>query len=195
MPTPVIGVDGFEDKFRKTIDPWNYSASAFEAHKRTVLLHACGPSIHGRALELVSAIGETTRFLAPHCLRLLATDGAPSAVAEARRRTERLARVEVRHAVLPDQFPRGPFDLVVVSELLYYLDERNAARLTLAMIDRVAPSGRLVLLHHHPWFNDAAHEGERAQAIAAQRLRRHFRLVSKHRQKSFTCLAMHRRRS
>ena len=81
-----IDVAGFERKFRENIDPWDYTNSQFEHFKRDVLLRACGHGKHGRALELGCAIGETTRSLAPLCLRLVALDGSTTAIAEAKRR-------------------------------------------------------------------------------------------------------------
>ena len=87
MQRAIIDPAGFETKFRENIDPWNYAASPFEAYKRTVLLHACGTRPFGRGLELACAIGETTRMLAPRCLRLLAVDSSATALKEAARRT------------------------------------------------------------------------------------------------------------
>jgi SAM-dependent methyltransferase len=106
-----IEVAGFEGKFRENIDPWDYTNSRFEHFKRNVLLRACGHGKHGRALELGCAIGETTRYLAPLCLRLLALDGSPTALAEARRRVHS-AHVRFVQGRLPDEMPRGPFDLI-----------------------------------------------------------------------------------
>ncbi len=65
-----IDIAGFENKLRANIDPWNYTHSRFERVKREVLLRACGPSKHGRVLELGCAIGETTRGLARLSLHL-----------------------------------------------------------------------------------------------------------------------------
>jgi hypothetical protein len=46
-----ITVEGFEQKFRHNIDPWDYRHSQFERQKREVLLRACGHRKHGRGLE------------------------------------------------------------------------------------------------------------------------------------------------
>jgi SAM-dependent methyltransferase len=92
MRRAIIDPAGFEAKFRETIDPWDYASSPFEAHKRAVLLRACGSRHFGRGLELACAIGETTRALAPRCLRLLAVDASPTALEEARRRVGALER-------------------------------------------------------------------------------------------------------
>ena len=118
-----IDVNGFEEMFRKDKDPWNYAGSVFEAYKRDKLLKACGDRTYGRGFELACANGETTRRLAGRCLNLLAVDAAPTAVEEARRRTADLTNVELRTAVLPAETPMGPYDLIVASEILYYLPE------------------------------------------------------------------------
>lgn len=178
MPRTVIDAAGFEAMFRADIDPWNYAASPFEAHKRGLLLRACGPRIRGRGLELACAIGETTRRLAPRCLRLLAVDSSPTAVDEAARRTRGQRNVTLRRALLPRQMPRGPFDLIVVSEILYYLRPNDLRTLVPRLRAALAPGGRLVILHHLRDFDDAAVRPRQAQERTVATLRRHMRLVS-----------------
>lgn len=109
-----INPAGFEEKFRADVDPWNYATSAFERYKRSVLLRACGCRTYGRGLELACANGETTRCLAQRCLRLLAINSSPTALAEAKRRARGSERVTFRQAVLPGEMPRGPFDLLLL---------------------------------------------------------------------------------
>jgi SAM-dependent methyltransferase len=161
-----IDVAGFERKFRENIDPWDYTNSQFEDFKRKVLLQACGHNKHGRVLELGCAIGETTRFLAPLALRLKAIDGSPTAISEARRRV-RCAHVRFIQATLPGQMPPGPFDLIVVSEIAYYLSASDLTVLGKKLAIAAAPHGRIVLLHHRRHFHDAAQSPE----LAHNRLR------------------------
>ena len=54
-------------------------------------------------------------------MHLLAVDASPTALNEAARRAPRNGRIHFHRAILPGQMPRGPFDLIVVSELVYYL--------------------------------------------------------------------------
>lgn len=190
----VIDIAGFEAKFRADPDPWNYRTSSFEAYKRRVLLHACGTRRFGRALELACANGETTRALARRCLRLLAVDGSPAAIEAARARTGDLPQVTLREAALPGQMPRGPFDLIVVSELLYYLDQRDFSDL-LGRIERsLAPGGRAVVLHHVIGFDDAAMHPRMAQDRAVAALRRRCRLTFYRNSYPFAVAVMTRRR-
>jgi SAM-dependent methyltransferase len=150
-----IDVAGFERKFSENIDPWDYTNSRFEHFKRNILLRACGHGKHGRALELGCAIGETTRYLAPLCLRLVALDGSPTAIAEAKRRV-RSAHVRFVQATLPGEMPRGLFDLIVVSEIAYYLSVHELVLLGKRLAAAVAHRGKIVLLHHRRHFHDAA---------------------------------------
>jgi len=150
-----IDVAGFERKFRENIDPWDYTNSRFEHFKRSVLLRACGLGMHGRVLELGCAIGETTRYLAPLCLRLVALDGSSTAISEARRRV-RSGHVRFVKGKLPDQMPQGPFDLIVVSEIAYYLRGYQLVILGKKLAAALAHRGNIVLLHHRRHFQDAA---------------------------------------
>ncbi len=184
-----IDVDGFERLFRASIDPWNYRSSPFEAHKRRVLLRACGARLYGRGLELACANGETTVQLADRCLRLTAIDASQTAIAAARRRTRAQASVTVGVSRLPEGMPRGPFDLIVASEIVYYLTP-NDLRLLIPKIEAaLAPGGRVVVLHHLRRFDDAAQLPELAQSMARRTLARLMRLVFAERHGRFEALA------
>jgi SAM-dependent methyltransferase len=167
-----IKPEGFEQLFRNNIDPWSYTTSGFEAFKRAVLLRACGCRTYGRGLELGCAIGVTTRRLAPRCLRLLAIDSSPTALAEAVRRNAGTSGLTFRKCLLPSEMPRGPFDLIVVSEIAYYLSGRMLDDLLKRLFDEAAPGARLVFLHHLTRFADAAVLPHLAQARIVSRLSR-----------------------
>ncbi len=104
--------------------------SAYEQAKYAATLDACGPGPFGRALELGASIGVFTALLAPRCRPLVTVDLAPTAVAAARERLRRRAagRRSSQGADPRRRCPRGPFDLVVASEILYYLEPRRARR-------------------------------------------------------------------
>jgi 2-polyprenyl-3-methyl-5-hydroxy-6-metoxy-1,4-benzoquinol methylase len=163
-----ISPAGFEQKFLANIDPWNYTTSAFERYKRDVLLRACGCRTFGRGLELACAIGMTSRCLAQRCLRLLAVDSSLTALAEAKRRTRDSERITFRQALLPNETPRGPFDLIIASEIAYYIDQHALYQLLRKLEMALSPNGRIVFLNHTRQFDDAA----QLPALAHKRLRR-----------------------
>jgi SAM-dependent methyltransferase len=161
-----IDVEGFERKFRENIDPWNYASSPFERFKRRVLIRACGLAKHGRVLELGCANGETTRALARISLRLLAVDGSVTAIATAKRRLADSAHVIFSCLTVPEEMPRGPFDLIIISELAYYLPQHRLSLLCRRISASLAYGGRAVVLNHRRMFGDAAQH----PALAHQRL-------------------------
>jgi len=185
-----IDPEGFEALFRKNVDPWNYVRSPFESHKRGRLLRACGDRVYERGLELACANGETTLQLAGRCLRLLAVDSSATAVREAKRRTAGLPNVTVEEVLLPAQTPEGPFDLIVVSEILYYLSLTDMLTL-LDQLDRaLAQGGRLVVLHHIVSFADASQPPALAQSRAKAVLTGALDLVMVARERRFEVFAV-----
>ena len=148
-----MSLDDFEARYRVDPDPWGYESSAYERAKYLATLSACGPGPFTSALELGASIGAFTALLARRCEALITLDAAPTAVALARRRLAgdpALAHVDVRAAVIPADIPDGPFDLVVASEILYYLDA-SELQMTLDRVRQVmSPGGRLVAVHWRP---------------------------------------------
>ncbi|HUA72703.1 MAG TPA: SAM-dependent methyltransferase [Solirubrobacteraceae bacterium] len=140
----------FEARYRDDPDPWRYATSDYERGKYRATLAACGLGPFAEALELGSSIGVFTELLAPRCERLTTVDGAPTAVASARRRLARLTHVDTILGEIPDAIPIRRFDLVVASEILYYLAAGELAR-TLARIESsLIPGGRVVAAHWRP---------------------------------------------
>jgi protein-L-isoaspartate O-methyltransferase len=172
-PTPT---EPFEARYRADPDPWHTLTDPYESHKRAQTLAACGPGPFASAVDLGAGTGVLAAELAPRCKRLLALDGAPTAVAEAQRRLAPFPHAEARTAMLPDGLPRDrPLDLVVASEILYYLDDA-AFHTTLAWLSHVlAPGGRCVAVH---WTGRARDLRRSADAVGAAlaatpRLERH----------------------
>ncbi|MBD0415272.1 class I SAM-dependent methyltransferase [Oryzicola mucosus] len=190
----IIDAAGFEAKFQENIDPWNYAASPFEAYKRRALLRAAGDRIYGRALELACANGETTRALAPQCLRLLAVDASPTVLKGARNASKGYNRVTFRLALLPRATPRGPFDLIVASEIFYYLKPGDLRRLLPKLYRSLAPGGRLVVLHHIRDFDDAAILPRIAQRQAFKTFQKNMNLVTYKQTAAFQVAAFEKKR-
>src|SRR6202000_3253872 len=85
-----------------------------------------------RGFEPGCSIGVFTRLLAGRCDRLLATDILEVPLAAARERTAGLDQVEIQRMTIPDEWPTGTFDLVVLSEIGYYFEPRELDRVLAA---------------------------------------------------------------
>jgi SAM-dependent methyltransferase len=141
------GAIEFERIYARNPDPWKLATSRYEAAKRDATVAALGSRRYLRALEVGSATGMLTAALAPRCERLTACDFSPFAVATTRRRVAGLPNVEVIRATFPEQVPAAPWDLVVCSEVLYYLDPPAFER-AIAWLRRMLRSGATVLAVH-----------------------------------------------
>jgi SAM-dependent methyltransferase len=114
----------FDELYRRDDDPWKLRKGWYEQRKRSLTL-ALLPRPHYRnAFEPGCANGELTAELATRCDVLLAADLNATAVRLARERVAAEPHVRLEQRTMPAQWPHeaGPFDLIVISELAYYLD-------------------------------------------------------------------------
>ncbi|WP_348787688.1 PIG-L family deacetylase [Leifsonia sp. NPDC080035] len=159
--------DHFERLHREADDPWGARTRWYERRKRTLLVASLPRESYGNALELGCSNGETTAALAERCDVLLGVDAAASAVALARARTAGMAGVTVERMRVPAQWPPGRFDLVVVSELAYYLARDQWAECIERIVGALAPGGEVVLCHWTGSADDFAQSGAEAHAAFA----------------------------
>lgn len=109
------------DALYRADDPFGYRASWYEQRKRQLLVASLPQRLFANAWEIGCSNGELTAVLAPRCRALLATDISPRAVELSSQRNRQSRHVSVECAVHPDQWPSGQFDLIVLSEVAYYL--------------------------------------------------------------------------
>jgi SAM-dependent methyltransferase len=137
-----------------TPDPWGYGSSYEQTkYRHTLELLPEGPI--SRALELACAEGHFTVQLAPRVDHLLAADIAEPALARAAERCAKLANVAFRQLDMRrDELPTG-FDLIVCSEVLYYIgDGADLARFAARLAGAVLPGGHLLLAHANAVVDD-----------------------------------------
>jgi peptidoglycan/xylan/chitin deacetylase (PgdA/CDA1 family)/ubiquinone/menaquinone biosynthesis C-methylase UbiE len=138
--------DFWEDFFREP-DPWNYG-SAYEQEKYSRQLELLPDGPIESALELACAEGHFTATLAPRTRRLIATDISATALERAAERCRGHAHVEFRQLDLSaDALPQG-LDLIVCSEVLYFLsDEAELRQVAARLAAALKPGGHLVMAH------------------------------------------------
>lgn len=159
----------FEDLYAANEDPWRVRDAWYEQRKRAILLASLARPRYRSAFEPGCGNGELSAALAERCERLLACDGATSALAAARRRLPDAAARGIRfeQRCLPDDWPRDQaFDLIVLSELAYYFAPDAVAGLLGAARDCLAPGGELVLCHYLPDFDDRMTSTHAVHAMA-----------------------------
>jgi SAM-dependent methyltransferase len=97
-------------------------------------------------LSWLAQMVKRPRQLSQLCLKLTAIDGSPTALAEAQRRHGHIQGLNFLRASLPAEMSKGPFDLIVVSEIAYYLRSHDLARLARNLPYALAPGGRVIVL-------------------------------------------------
>ena len=140
----------FDGLFAGNDDPWSFRQRWYEQRKRAITLAAL-PRPHYRAIfEPGCANGELSFELASRCDRLLCCDTAPAAVTLARTRLGPFDHAEVRHSRLPADWPDEKFDLIVLSEIGYYLDADDLQRLIEQAAQSLTADGQLLACHWRP---------------------------------------------
>ena len=159
----------FEAMYAGSEDPWGFRTRWYEQRKRALTLACLPRERYARAFEPGCAIGVLTRGLADRCDRLLAWEGAPEAADRAREELADTPHVEVECARVPRRWPQGPFDLVVLSELLYYFDDRDLGVLLGRTVASLGEGGTLVAVHWRHPVDDHVRSGDDVhRAIADQ---------------------------
>jgi SAM-dependent methyltransferase len=156
----------FEALYREDPDPWRFQTSAYEDAKYTATVQALGGRRYRSALEVGCSIGVLTRRLAPLTQALLAVDVSATALASAQERNADLDNVVFREADLLDAGSDGPFDLIVFSEVLYYLTPPFLLQAADNARRWISPGGDILMVHwleqtDYPLTGDAAVEGFR----------------------------------
>jgi cyclopropane fatty-acyl-phospholipid synthase-like methyltransferase len=160
----------FDQLFAGNDDPWAFRQRWYERRKRALTLALLTRPRYASIFEPGCANGELSVELAPRCDRLLCCDTAQAAVSLAQARLAGLAHAQVRQNRLPGQWPTESFELIVLSELCYYLD---AADLDV-LIDRVLASltddGQVLACHWRPTIEGCPQTAEQVHQRLQQRL-------------------------
>jgi len=160
----------FDALFACSDDPWEFRRRWYEARKRALTL-ACLPAQRYRCgYEPGCANGELSAELALRCDRLLVCDLSTRAVALARARLAALPQVTITQACLPEAWPDQRFDLIVLSELGYFLDPARLDELATHARASLAPGGTVIACHWRRPIAGCVLDGEAVHRRLAQGL-------------------------
>lgn len=167
MPTP----DGyFDDQWSGTDDPWAQEGRAYETRKYDLTAAFPRRPRSRRAFEPGCATGLLTERLLARCDTVVATDRHPHAAEVTQARVGHLPGATVATGRIPDDWPDGSFDLIVLSEVLYYLEPDMVDRCLDLAVASLEPEGELVAVHYrvpvpeHALLGDEVHARINARA-------------------------------
>lgn len=180
-----LGAGYFDEFYLGGADPWGFESRWYEERKRAIAM-ACLPRRRfASAFEPGCAIGVLTELLAPRCDRLLATDIAQAPLVRARERLASHTGVRFEQRRVPQDWPAGPFDLVVLSEIGYYCNPADLSLLIAAAAESLSADGVLLACHwrhavaDYPMSGDEVHQQLRREsglAVLVEHVEEDFRL-------------------
>jgi len=155
----------FQRIYEASKDPWNYQNSDYEKAKRDATIAALDGRRFRSGLEVGCSIGELTHRLADHCDQLLGVDFVDDALTLARVNCGNQAWVSFRNVQVPLKWPKGQFDLIVLSEMLYFLSFEDSLSLV-SLCKRCLTADGVILLVN--WLDKSPDDPCSGNAAAAR---------------------------
>ena len=164
-----VPADDFEARYRLDDDPWQFATSEYEQRRFEITVASLPDVRFGRVFEPGCAGGELTVRLSQRCDELVACDGSPTVLRRARQRVaeaaDPLCRVELDVGVIPEWWPRGDFDLIVLSEIGYYFDAPALSELVARVEGALVDGGTLLAVHWRGVSEDHLLSGDEVHTI------------------------------
>ncbi len=146
-----LGPGYFDEMYAAAPDPWSLRTRWYEQRKYALSIAMLPRQRYRDAFEPGCSVGVLTGMLAPRCDRLLSCDVAMAAVKAAAEHTASVPNVTVEHRAIPRDWPPGQFDLIVVSEFLYYFAGHDLDEVIGLAVAALRPAGTLLAVHwRHP---------------------------------------------
>ena len=171
--------EAFDALYRASPDPWGTHSRWYERRKRELLLASLPKEHFGLAYEAGCGTGHLTGALAARCDHVLASDASIEAIALAEAATRACPNVTIERHLLPEDWPVRAFDLVVLAELIYFVDAADRTRIAEAARESAGESGLIVACDWRDQIEGHGHRGDEAHARfdAALGLPRRFEYV------------------
>jgi predicted O-methyltransferase YrrM len=161
----------FDQMYADADDPWELSTRWYEQRKYALTLAMLPKRRYRHAFEPGCSIGTLTAQLTLRCDHVTAVDVAEAAVRSADVRLEHAGcrdRVTLTRSSLDAAWPPGPFDLLVLSEVAYYLEADTLAGVLERECARLQPGTNVVAAHWRHPVADYPLTGDAAHTIIAQ---------------------------
>lgn len=155
----------FDQLYEQNPDPWAFRDRWYEQRKRALTLASLPRQHYGSIYELGCANGELSAGLAQRTDRLLCCDAAAKAVELARERLSHCAHAHVEQSRIPEHWPAEQFELIVLSELGYYLDTQALHRLVDRVLSSLSADGHFLACHWRPAIEGCSLTGDEVHGL------------------------------
>jgi len=166
-PAHTLDADYFERRYDRADDPWGFESRWYEERKRALTLAMLPRRRFAATFEPGCGTGLLSVELARRSDRLVVGDISAAATDITRRRVEGAENVTVQQLAVPADWPAERFDLVVLSELGYYLDDADLELLIERAAGALTEDGVLVGCHWRHPVADHRRSGDEVHAKVA----------------------------
>ncbi len=153
----------FHTIYAEDRDPWGFEVRWYERRKFALTLALLPKPRYACAFEPGCANGALTELLQARCDRVVAYELVPEVAMRARERLAAHSHVDVRAGAIPRDWPDQRLDLVVLSEIAYYLTTPGRDR-ALWELERSLEHGGDVVAVHYTGVTDYPMRGEEVGA-------------------------------
>ena len=126
-------------------DPWRLDASQYEKRRLALTLGCLGRPHYHRVLEIGCSTGQLTEQLRARADHAVGLDVSERALDVARDRTDAVRWII---GAAPADIPREEFDLIVLSEVTYFLDGPDLYATLRAVRRRLRPHGEILIANY-----------------------------------------------
>ncbi len=123
-------------------DPWRLDSSEYEKRRLALTLACLGRPQYQSVLEIGCATGQLSAQLSERADRVIGMDASDQALTVARARTE---AVEWLLGAAPADIPVAEFDLIVLSEIAYFLTGPELLATLRAVRRQLRPGGEILI--------------------------------------------------
>jgi SAM-dependent methyltransferase len=160
----------FDEMYAAAEDPWQLQTRWYDQRKYAITMALLPDRRYRHAFEPGCSIGTLTESLARRCDHVTAADvaEAPLRTADVRLRAFGCRdRVTLVQSSLDQSWPEGPFDLVVLSEVAYYLEANLLSSVLRRGCGRLAQGATVLAAHWRHPVADYPLDGDKAHEVIA----------------------------
>lgn len=159
----------FEQLYNKNRDPWNFVCSIYEKEKYHNSIATLGNKRFQSGFEIGCSIGVLTKMIAERCDCLLAVDVVETALTDAADRCKHAKHVSFENRQMPQDWPcKVKFDLIVCSEILYFLSPEDISTLADRMSRSLIPGGNILLVNYTGKIQEPCNGDDAASIMITQ---------------------------
>ena len=155
-------------------DPWCYGQRWYEIRKRQISLAVLPKPKFKSIFEVGCSTGVMSAQLAQRSDAIYCLDAHPTALAQAQQNLAAYSHVCLKQGIIPQDLPQQSFDLIVISEVLYYLNASDLTKVMAWLNQQLVNGACLLACHWRKRIDDFEFDGDQIH----QQLKQH--LMARH---------------